>query len=1116
MSDVEQRRHAVRPDRSVIVQAPAGSGKTTLLVERFLALLETVEAPEEVLAITFTRKAAAEMKQRILRVLESDFTSDQPHEQGLVALSRRLADRVREWDLLVNPQRLMIRTIDSFSHYLARSMPVASRLGPVPAPADDTLPLYREAARRVLEQADDRDGSLGGAVERLLLWRDHRTQDIEDLLVDLLGRREQWLRALTVTAPERETLEGVLDELVRERLAAAREALDDALAAAGSSPGELAGLIDDAAAALEGSEGNSRVGLWRRQGLPDAEPDRLDDWSALCDALLTRTGGWRKTVDKRSGFPAGPGKQRMLDLLDAFRDNDALAERLHAARGLPPPRYDDAEWRVLDAMIQVIRHAAAELAVVFAERARTDFSGISGAALTALGDGESGYTDLGLYLDRRIRHILVDEYQDTNWAQFRLLEKLTHGWEPDDGRTLFVVGDPMQSIYRFREAEVGLFMRTRDRGIGDLKLDDVRLTRNFRSRADIVGWVNERLGPVFPESEDVAAGAVAYAPSDAGRDGGGMIDLHALPDAEAEGERIAMLLDHAIRDHRDDPHWRAAIIVRSRSHLAAVLPALKRRGLPFRAVKLDPLAARPVVQDLLALTRAIRLPADRAALLAVLRAPWCGLRLEDLHRLAGDDRDPRDANALERLSEAARGRAERVFDALERARERIGRRPLRALVEGAWTRLGGSELLDRARSDRPESDCADARQFLDLLESADAEGQVDDLAAFEERLAAGFTAGDPPSDDVRLEILTMHGAKGLEWDLVVLPQLDRGTGGGHRDLLYWLPFTRQDRDEAVLMAPLRAADERENSALIELIRSEQKLREQYESQRLLYVAATRARERLVLTTALDPDRTGGPKPTRGTLLELLWPACESAFLASLDEHAAAPDGATAAHRSSQDAPAPPDLRRVVDGWQPLIGAPLDWRPVLPPREREVEIEFNWAGAQARRTGQVVHRLLEHVGRIGVERVTDAHRRRLVDRIPALLRAEGTGSQQLDESAAIVAGAIERTLSSETGRWLLSNAHPESACELPLTGIVDGRIVNAIIDRTFVDAHGVRWVIDYKSGYHAGGELDAFLREEAARYDVQLGLYRRLFEQLGERDIRTALYLPRHDRLVETG
>jgi hypothetical protein len=210
----------------------------------------------------------------------------------------------------------------------------------------------------------------------------------------------------------------------------------------------------------------------------------------------------------------------------------------------------------------------------------------------------------------------------------------------------------------------------------------------------------------------------------------------------------------------------------------------------------------------------------------------------------------------------------------------------------------------------------------------------------------------------------------------------------------------------------------------------------------------------------------------------------------------------------------PRLRRVPAGWSPPVDERLAWSPTLPPREHVVEIEFNWAGVQARRTGTVLHRLLERVGQVGIERFDADRRRRLTERIPHLLRALGTGPEALDEAAALVREAFDRTLSSDTGRWILSGKHADAACELPLTGVVDGELINAVIDRTFVDADGTRWIIDYKSGYHEGGDLAGFLAEEAARYETQLGLYRRLFEAMGETRIRTALYLPRHGRLQE--
>ena len=1102
MSDRQQRLEAVDPGRSAIVQAPAGSGKTTLLVERYLALLGVVEEPEEVLAITFTRKAAAEMRQRVLRFLDPGFTTHEPHEQAAAEKARAVAGKVERWNLTASPERLMIRTIDSFSHYLARTMPVASRLGPVPQPADNTDALYRRAARRVLEALEG--DQISTDLEQLLLWRDHRTQDIEGLLVSLLGKREQWLRVLGVTGrPDRETFEQVLHSVVVDSLQPARDGLDAALAAIHTNAGEIAHLLRFAADTLAGEGRASDIRRFgEEQGLPAPDPDALPQWQALAEAFLTKTGTWRKSVMITTGFPPKtPQKARFEELLNSLAGNDQLADKLHRARGLPDPRYGDDEWRVLDALIRVLDRAAVELELIFADAGQTDFTGLSRAALQGLGDEDSGITDLGLYLDNRISHILVDEYQDTNWAQFHLLEKLTYGWQPGDGRTLFAVGDPMQSIYRFREAEVGLFMRTRDQGLGGLTLDSLRLDQNFRSRSEIVEWVNDTLGPAFPVDEDIAAGAVAYARSEAGRGPGGAVEALARPDARQEAEAIADRIGHALAENADDPEYKAAIIVRARSHLAEILPVLKARGIPFRAVKLDPLATRPVVQDLLALARAIRFAADRTALLAVLRSPVCGLTLGDLHALAGDGADPLDDDALSRLDHPARQRARRVLSALAGARGLVGKRSLRDRVEGAWQRLGGPYCLAR-----PAAELAEARLLLDTLESAEQQGLLDDWNDFEELLRQACTEGDPVDESVKLEILTMHGAKGLEWDLVVLPALDRGPGSNDRELLYWLPFTPDQGGEQVLLAPLRAAWQSDNTPLIELIRSEQKIRAGFESQRLLYVAATRARRKLIVSGVLDPDRDT-VKPTAGSLLDLLWPQASGAFIEALE--ACEPHQSPNLHADSM-----PDqsIRRVPDDWQPPLGRALAWTPKLPPHEREVEIEFNWAGTQARRSGTVLHQLMERVGNIGIERFGLDQKQALVSRIPQLLRALGTGPKELDETAAMIAHAFRNTLESDTGRWILSGEHADAACELALAGRIDGKLINAVIDRTFIDTDGTRWIIDYKSGYHEGGDLEGFLAEEAGRYESQLGLYRKLFEQMGERDIKTALYLPRHGQL----
>jgi ATP-dependent exoDNAse (exonuclease V) beta subunit len=1119
MSDQAARQLAVEPGRSVIVQAPAGSGKTSLLVERYLALLATVDEPEAILAITFTRKAAAEMRERVLQFLDPGCVAEKPHEKAANARAEAVEDRVRAWGLRENPQRLMIRTIDSFNQYLARAMPVASQLGPVPSPAENTQALYREAARRILARLNSKE-ALSEDLARLLEWRDHRSQDIEALLISLLGQREQWLRAIGRIEPvEQAAFEATLHDLVRDQLERAQAGLQQAMGEAGVDEQGLMRILREAAACAADLPKDTPYTDWADYArLPAPDPDELGGWRMLGFALLTNDGTWRRSLTKTYGFPPKTDhKEQMASLLEHWAGNVDLAEALHQARSLPVPEFGPGEWPVLAALIRVLKQAAAELDLLFAERGRSDFAALGDAAQRGLGNEEDGYSDLALYLDQRIDHILVDEYQDTNWGQFHLLEKLVAGWggegdTENDGRihrSLFLVGDPMQSIYRFREAEVGLFMRTRDQGIGAQTLESARLTRNFRSHAEIVEWVNERIGPAFPEAENMAAGAVRYAPSEAARDPGGRVEILARPDRVQEAEALAQRISETLAANQSDKDFKAAVIVRARSHLRELLPALGRLGIRYRAVKLDPLLQRPVAQDLLSITRLVLDPTHPSARLALLRSPLCGLSLKDLHALAGDGRDPLDPDALDRLGAEARARAEPIYTGIDAAYALRGRLSMRDRVEGLFVRLGGPQILTSRPTER-----RDAQRFLDVLEQAEDEGLLADWNAFMALLDEQTTEGDPPDEDVRLEVLTMHAAKGLEWDAVFLTGLDRSPAGASQELLYWLPITPESGEERVLLAPLRSAEQASNTALIQFIQNQRRQREAYEQQRLLYVSATRARETLCLSAVLDAEKSA-PKPGTGSLLASLWPTCEGDFLAALNRAVEEAESQAPLHAMESVAEKPDQtLRRVQAGWQPAVAPGLDWSPALPVRERSVEIEFSWQNIQARRIGTVLHRILEEVGHIGIEQMDETNLDRLRSRIAGLLQSMGTGAAALAKSVEIVRAAFDQTLASETGRWILSGDHPEHACELALSGMIDGLLVNAVIDRTFVDTNGVRWIIDYKSGYAEKEDIEAFLAREAENYRDQLAVYRRLFEQMGETGIRTALFLPRHGRLHE--
>lgn len=502
MADVERQPqdHAARaaaldPARSFLVQAPAGSGKTELLTDRILALLATVNRPEEIVAITFTRKAASEMHARVLSKLRRglDAPPEAAHERRSWDLARAALARndAQQWHLLDHPARLAIRTIDSFCAGLVRSMPWLSELGGMPEITDDARAHYEAAARATLDLADDYD-----AVRILLQHMDVDVQAAKDAIADMLGQRDQWLPLLR-HGSDREALEETLAEAIGEDLDALCEAMPLGWAEALCGPARLA-----AAQLQDGGEDDRLAPLrdWTDELPADAEA--LDQWRAVAHLLLTGTGSLRKTVNKNLGFPAKCAhKEPFVAWLESADGDAPWVRRLAAVRDIPAPRLSDAQWEVLGAQLMTLALAVAQLRLRFADTGEVDFIEISQRAAAALGSADDP-GELLLKLDASIRHLLIDEFQDTSQTQLDLLKTLTSGWQAGDGRTLFLVGDPMQSIYRFRKAEVGLFLEVAQRGVGELQPGFLNLTDNFRSQAGIVDWVNESFAQLLPKRSD--------------------------------------------------------------------------------------------------------------------------------------------------------------------------------------------------------------------------------------------------------------------------------------------------------------------------------------------------------------------------------------------------------------------------------------------------------------------------------------------------------------------------------------------------------------------------------------------------------------------------------------
>ncbi len=1120
--DSEARARALNPEHSFCVTAPAGSGKTELLTQRILALLPRVERPEQILAITFTRKAAAEMRERLVEKLEEAERGEPvsaAHEQKTrdLALAVLAHAKVKGWSL--DPELFNLRTIDSLCGELTRQMPILSAIGGAVEVTDQHRPLFLEAVAELMSSVGQ-DDLTGRALRALLLHFDNDWERLRDLLVALLERRGDWGNRLGLHhTPEesRQSVEAAVASLTASVLSRARRLIGSELA-------ELEALAAHAADNL---------------GLPPptlgADPSCVSDWRQAIGMLVKGDNkDFYKSWNKNNGFPTDSKaeKARLAELVAALRARgDGLFDTLVEIRSLPEMQPGDAGWELVLHLSHLLPVLLAQLLLIFQREGKVDFAHIALAAEDALGPDEEP-TNLALRLDYQLEHILVDEFQDTSDQQMRLLKKLTRGWAEHNAaggapRTLFIVGDGMQSIYGFRYANVGLFLEARQHGIGGVLLEPLALTRNFRSQQGVVDWVNSTFQQLLPESDDPARGQVTHVWADATHDPlpGDAVSSHLFPEDGGVTE-AAFIAEQITQIRSQYPEASIAVLVRARRHVLPLISALQQQGVPYLGRDLENLRNTPTVMDLISLCRWLANPADDVAALSLLRAPFCGLTLSDIQTLLAEQPRPlslRSALARsEMLLEPAR--AEVLLKALDWAIDHRDRLSLPVWVEQTWLRLGGHRVAG-------ESGYRDAERFFDLLRRAETEGVGLDMAWLDLRLDQLFAEHEPVGHPV--ELMTVHKSKGLQFDYVFMPQLHKGVSGNDRALLRW--HLHVDHDGPVGQDGLIiAADDRRQKgepSLYNYLNWLQAQKDAAELRRLLYVGVTRARNRVWLTAEARQSETDTGElelkaPSRASPMGVLMTAIGEQTCYHL---AGQTDGASnvAAISAGFEASSPPN-KAVSVGDNPYLqrvkiqvevkaheqgvlqGAHQEGeKPVGLSADARANL-YRASNLRERALGTALHRALELLSqRDALPPVTDGP---TASAIELCLRAHGLSGATLLDTQADVEHMVNTALADERGRWILS-AREGACCELVLFDISKGEPRKHIIDRTFIaeSSHQrVRWIIDYKSSQPNPEEsLESFYQREKAHYVEQLAGYRRLMAGRDPEgvEICCALYFP---------
>ena len=1102
MTDQAIRKDVLSVDQSFCVTAPAGSGKTSLLTQRILALLSRVERPEQILAITFTRKAAAEMRSRVLSTLEQasrGITATSEHEALSLDLAQNALKHAETMGWSLNAEKLNIRTIDGLSAQLNRSMPVTSGLGGGALIADDASRLYAEAVDDLYDLMPE-NSQRGEALRELLLLMENNWQRCSELLISLLAQRGDWLSALgqheDPDAAAELALE-TLERIVSERLAQAQDQLPqawvcDVLEAANRARHRLQSSIAD------GSVEEANANTFEGDSLQlSSELSSLDHWKWFVNFVLVKEGTPRKSFNKNWGFRAKLDteiKQQLIDRIAEIGNHPECVDILKEIAALPTLSLASEEWEGVLRLSRVLPVLAAQLLAVFQSRGTVDHTHMAMAADLALGD-DTEPTDLALRLDYQIQHILVDEFQDTSLTQFQLLEKLCRGWSeynfvnPQSPRTLFIVGDAMQSIYGFRYADVGLFLKAQSEGIAGVALKSRALTQNFRTQANVISWVNQQFEALIPANGDSRLGVVPLTKAEAVNPAleGQSVAIHVFPDdVHREATFVA---EKIVQIQANQPDSTIAVLGRSRAAITPTSLALAQAGIDVVGSDLTPYNQRSAVADLMSLVRWLANPADSIALLALFRAPMVGVTFKDIGHIAPLVSEQSVSNLAEliksgRTSVSADGCARLLHGlaALAWAESKRDRLDLTAWIQQTWARLGGNSAY-------PASEVLDTGALFDRIRDQEVSTNRLDISALNDWFDKGYSKAESATASV--ELMTLHKSKGLEFDHVFIVGAARAGRTGDSPLLRWY----RDGNKGLMIAA-KPQSERQGS-VYDYLAYLNKAQEQQELIRLFYVGVTRAKRSCTITATQKSEKAWPPTKTAA-----FWSGfCEAA-------------GATV-HYKPIKIPAETDVSTAVEEVRTLrrvksVDAPSG---AISPTSTSSATNPVLAieNLTQRRYGTALHRAAELLSKLDV--VPESCPREVLAAARFQLFNAGMARNVLEAQMVKIEQDLNNLLADERGRWLISSEHHDASSELSLWHRETQR--ELIIDRTFIDSNsGTRWVIDYKSSQPSEGEaLDQFVLRESEKYKEQLQTYClliKLYDRQKENAVvqtRAALYFP---------
>ena len=711
----------------------------------------------------------------------------------------------------------------------------------------------------------------------------------------------------------------------------------------------------------------------------------------------------------------------------------------------------------------------------FKERRIIDFTQIMGNAVEALRD-----THLPLILDQNISHILVDEFQDTNESQLIFIELLTQNFAGNPDKSFFAVGDPMQSIYRFRKAEVEIFSRVQKSGISDLKLTSLFLKVNFRSNKNIIDWLNNSFSKAFPLIDDSDEGSVPYSSCESSNNNleGGMELIALTCDTKsktAQYEAEALYVLNLIKDTRkSNPDASIAVLTRSKAHLNELITLINKKdsSIPIDAIEMSKILSNQTFQDILCLTKALFDFSDRTNWIAALKSPWCGLSINDLVLLFEKDHKSlvwELINNIDNTSRLDKNSARRLRSFVEVIRENIqyrGRISHRYFVEGIWRQLNGEESMVDS------NDIQNIDLFLELLEEASEILSIDFIKL--ERLIENKFISKTSIQKNSIKFLTIQKSKGLEFDHVIIPNLNKRTRNEESDLVLY--------DKSTLSIKNPGNDKNLHSYHA----YKERKRLDNEKIRLLYVAMTRAKNKcyLIGTVKKEGDLV---IPNSGTFMNILWP-----FFSDKFTEIATPEDENSFEKFI------PKLRRLNDNF--YSGDKRYKRSI----DTE-ELSFcypNMSTDIQRFTGNIVHKYLEIIVKKQLD--IDKILCNKLDYTESLYLGKNFKKKDIKIGLNLVKKSLEMLKKTSDGRWIL-NRYLADNSEVSYLLESNNTTTQHIPDRSFIE-NDIQWIIDYKTPFSPIKNLAV----EAKKHLPQLRLYETIFKGIKELFKKLFTLLPKEN------